>query len=180
MNRLISIAVLTAGCAGGGAPVANEATLSPVLGRAEAVLMDSAGRQVGVATFVERDEGVSIGVSVTGLPAGTHGFHIHERGACEAPTFESAGDHFDPEGRRHGTEAEGGPHAGDLENLVVGRHGTGRMSGHSEGVTLGEGDNSLLQGDATALVIHADPDDYRTQPSGNSGARIACGVIRRR
>ena len=100
MNRLISIAVLTAGCAGGGAPVANEATLSPVLGRAEAVLMDSAGRQVGVATFVERDEGVSIGVSVTGLPAGTHGFHIHERGACEAPTFESASGRSRP--GRHG------------------------------------------------------------------------------
>lgn len=169
--------LLVAACAGRSAPAVEDATLGPVIARAEAVLVDSVGRQVGVATFVEREDGVSIGVSVTGVPAGEHGLHIHETGTCDAPSFASAGGHFAPEGRQHGSKAPGGPHAGDLPNLVVGQHGTGRLGTHNDRVTLGDGDNSLLDGDGTALVLHADADDYVSQPSGNAGGRIACGVI---
>jgi superoxide dismutase, Cu-Zn family len=174
---ICSALLLTAGCAGGAAPAADDPTLGPVVARAEAVLVDSVGRRVGVATFIEREDGVSIGVSVTGLPAGEHGLHIHETGVCDAPSFESAGGHFAPEGRPHGTEAEGGPHAGDLPNLVVGEHGTGRLGAHNDRVSLGDGDDGLLEGDGTALVLHAGADDHRSQPSGDSGGRIACGVI---
>ena len=169
--------LLSAACAGGAAPATESLELGPVAGRAEAILLDSVGRRVGVATFVEREDGVSIGVSVTGLPAGKHGLHIHETGICDAPSFESAGGHFAPDSRQHGSEAAGGPHAGDLPNLDVGEHGTGRLGTHSDRVTLDDGDNSLLEGDGTALVVHAGPDDYRSQPSGNAGSRIACGVI---
>ena len=180
MRRIICPALLvTAACAGSGAPPAPAVELAPVLGRAQAVLSDSAGRRVGVATFVAREDGVSIGVSVTGLPPGEHGLHIHEHGRCDPPSFETAGGHFAPQGRQHGTEAEGGPHAGDLPNLVVFEHGTGRLGTHNERVALDDCDNGLFGGDGTALVVHAGPDDHRTQPSGASGDRIACGVIER-
>lgn len=181
MNRIIAPAMLAlaAGCGSQTASSGAGGELT-ALATAEAVLADSTGRRVGVATFIQRGDGVSIGVSVTGLPPGAHGLHIHERGVCEPPSFESAGDHFAPEDRSHGSEAEGGPHAGDLPNLTVGEHRTGRLGTQSTLVTLGEGDNSLLDDDGSALVIHARADDYRTQPSGGSGDRIACGVIQPR
>lgn len=172
-----SVLLLTAACAGATAPPEQPAVLAPALARAQAVLVDSTGRRVGVATFVEREDGVSIGVSVTGLPPGSHGLHIHERGTCEPPSFESAGGHFNPGDDAHGSEAEGGPHAGDLPNLVVHEHGTGRTSAHNERITLRDGDNSLIAGDGTALVVHETADDYITQPSGDAGGRLACGVI---
>lgn len=172
-----SALLLTAACAGAAQPPDQPATLAPALARAQAVLADSTGRRVGVATFVEREDGVSIGVSVTGLPPGSHGLHIHERGACEAPSFESAGGHFNPGNDAHGSEAEGGPHAGDLPNLVVYEHGTGRTSAHLEEITLRDGENSIIEGDGTALIVHEKADDYITQPSGDAGGRLACGVI---
>lgn len=184
MEAVRSVAILAAlalaACAGGAATSDPGAALAPVTARAEAVLRDTAGRSVGVATFLQRDQGVDIGVSVTGLPAGEHGLHIHEVGSCEPPSFTSAGGHFNPTGAQHGSEAEGGPHAGDLPNLVVGRHGTGRLGAHSEDITLEDGENALLEGDGTALVIHAGSDDYRSQPAGDAGGRIACGVIESR
>lgn len=141
-------------------------------------LEDSDDAKVGTAILEEEDEGVNIHVEATKLPEGKHGFHIHEKGVCESPDFESAGGHYNPEDTNHGFDDPDGPHAGDLPNLEVDEDGSVYEDFVAEGVTLEEGeDNSLLDGDGTSLVIHADADDNKSQPSGDSGDRIACGVI---
>lgn len=145
---------------------------------ASAVLMNSEGKSVGTAELTEEDNGVRVKVNVTDLPEGPHGYHFHEAGKCEAPDFESAGGHFNPTGASHGLEEKEGPHAGDLPNLEVGADGTVEDEFLAEHVTLESGkDNSLLQVGGTALVIHAGADDGKTQPSGDSGDRIACGIV---
>ncbi|MER3405521.1 MAG: superoxide dismutase [Chloroflexota bacterium] len=146
---------------------------------ARAVLRDATGQEVGVATFTQTDGGMRIDVNVRHLPPGAHGIHIHETGRCDPPDFMSAGGHFNPFGRQHGLRNPAGPHAGDLPNLQVAQTGTGRISTVNERVTLGTGPSSLLGPGDTALVIHAGPDDEVTDPAGNSGARIACGVLLR-
>lgn len=146
---------------------------------AVAVLRDAAGRETGRATFTQTEGGVRIDVSVRNLPPGQHGIHIHEAGRCDPPDFMSAGGHFNPFGRQHGLRNPAGPHAGDLPNLQVAADGTGRFSSVNQIVTLGAGPGTLLSPAGTALVIHAAPDDEVTDPTGNSGARIACGVILR-
>jgi len=121
---------------------------------------------------------VLVDVAVTGLPAGSHGLHIHAAGKCEAPAFTTAAGHFNPQSKQHGLLSATGPHGGDLSNLVVASNGTGSLHGLNTVVTLDAGaTNSLLQQAGTALVVHAGPDDETTDPTGNSGARIACGVI---
>jgi superoxide dismutase, Cu-Zn family len=141
--------------------------------------LDAAGRKVGTATLTQSPRGVLIVLDLTGLPAGEHGFHLHEVGRCEAATkFKTAGDHYAPQGRNeHGFHTTGGPHAGDMPNQFVGDGGRLRAHVLNERVTLVPGKVSLLDQDGTSIVIHAAPDDYRTQPSGNSGDRIACAVI---
>jgi superoxide dismutase, Cu-Zn family len=147
---------------------------------AEAVLFDSEGRRIGEAVFKEGDDDpvVVMRLQAWDLPPGIHGFHIHEHGVCEIPTFESAGGHFNPFRKKHGRRNPEGPHAGDLPNLHVPENGRIQVTLAIRRVTLGEGKNSLLPDRGTSLVIHADPDDGLTEPDGNSGARIACGVIR--
>jgi superoxide dismutase, Cu-Zn family len=141
-------------------------------------LMDSNGKPIGTAELTEEDNGVRVKVNATDLPEGPHGFHFHEAGKCEAPDFESAGGHFNPTGASHGMEQKEGPHAGDLPNLEVGADGTVADEFLAEHVTLESGlENSLLQEGGTALVIHAKADDGKTQPSGDSGDRIACGIV---
>jgi Cu-Zn family superoxide dismutase len=112
------------------------------------------------------------------MSQGVHGVHLHMVGSCEAPDFESAGAHLNPEGREHGTQNPAGAHLGDLPNVTIGRSGAGTVS-----VTLpGSRDavlSRLFDADGTAVVVHASPDDYRSDPSGNSGARVACGVLTR-
>lgn len=147
---------------------------------AEAQLADASGNPVGTATFTEMNGAVQIAVQVQGLPAGTHGIHIHETGTCTAPDFTSAGGHFNPAGTKHGLQNPQGAHGGDLENLEVGEDGTAIATLVNDRVVLGEGANSLFDADGSALVIHAGPDDQTTDPSGDSGARIACGVVTRR
>ena len=144
---------------------------------AKADLTDSKGANVGTAKLKETPNGVSLALEVSNLPPGVHGFHIHAVGKCEPPGFTSAGGHFNPEGKKHGWENPEGHHAGDLQNLTVNAQGKAKIKVVVAGVTLGDGPNSLFQPQGTALVIHADPDDNKTDPAGNAGARIACGVI---
>lgn len=144
---------------------------------AKADLADSKGAKVGTATLKETPKGVSLALQVSNLPPGIHGFHIHTVGVCEPPDFKSAGGHFNPEGKKHGWENPEGHHAGDLQNLTVDAKGKAKLKVVIPGVTLGDGPNSLFHPQGTALVIHAAPDDLKTDPAGNAGPRIACGVI---
>jgi len=143
---------------------------------ASATLMDSTGARVGVATFSVVDSGVRLGVSVSGLTPGPHGIHIHEQGACTGPDFGSAGGHLNPAGKQHGADNPAGMHMGDMPNLEIAAGGTA-----STVIPLAPGldPETLFDADGTAIVVHAGPDDYRTDPSGNSGARLACGVLSR-
>ncbi|MBM4274950.1 MAG: superoxide dismutase family protein [Deltaproteobacteria bacterium] len=145
---------------------------------AKSVLVDAKGVKVAEATLTETPQGVKIVVKAENLPPGIHGFHIHEKGVCAAPDFAAAGGHFNPFGKKHGLKSSLGPHAGDLPNIYVGPDGKGALEATATLVTLKAGKpNSLFQPGGTSLVIHANPDDDFTDPAGNAGARIACGVI---
>lgn len=149
---------------------------------ATAELEDVDGNPVGTAEFVEGAEGVVISVAVeSGVEPGDHGIHIHETGEIE-PDFEAAGDHFNPTDAEHGFDNPNGPHAGDLENITVSEDGTANYETVNDRITLGEGENSILGGDGTTLVIHDMPDDNMTDDDpetgpGMSGDRVAAGVI---
>lgn len=148
---------------------------------ATAIMKDGNGNNVGLATFTEDTSGlVHINVSVKGLTPGLHGIHIHETGNCTGPSFTSAGGHYNPLGKEHGLNNPKGPHAGDLPNLNVGEDGTGHMNVTTDRVTLSPGPTTLFTANGTSLVIHAGPDDQMTNPAGNSGARIACGIIEKK
>lgn len=144
---------------------------------ARADIRNATNQSVGTATFTEAPRGIRIVVRAQGLPPGPHGLHIHEVGKCEAPTFASAGGHFNPEKKQHGTLNPAGPHAGDLPNITIGPDGSGWLETTASGMTLRGGPLSLFDADGSAVVIHAAPDDYRTDPTGGSGDRIACGAI---
>ncbi len=146
---------------------------------AQAELSDAQGKVLGKATFTQLPEGVLIRVQASNLPPGVHGFHIHERAECHSPGFTTAGGHFNPEGKAHGFKNPNGPHAGDLPNVTVPESGVLDVSTLATRVTLGDGPNSLFREGGTSLMIHAGPDDYMTDPAGNSGARIVCGPITR-
>jgi Cu-Zn family superoxide dismutase len=146
---------------------------------AHADIVNGRGDKVGTATFVPSAGGVRIDVNVSQLPPGPHGIHIHAVGKCEGPDFKTAGGHFNPANKKHGRDNPAGPHNGDLPNLEVGPDGKATTSLLDTNVTLSDGPNSLFPEGGTSIVIHASQDDYKTDPSGNSGARIACGVIQK-
>jgi Cu-Zn family superoxide dismutase len=146
--------------------------------QAHAVLKGVKGTEVGKATIEDATGGVLVRASFTALPSGVHAFHIHAVGQCDPP-FTSAQGHFNPGGREHGFANPKGWHAGDMPSLHVPDSGTIAVDVYVPGVTLDQGDNRLLDGDGAALMIHAGPDDYRSDPTGNAGERIACGVVTR-
>ena len=141
-----------------------------------ATLTSDTGVVLATATFTQAKDGIRLVVDGKGLTPGEHGLHIHAVGRCEAPGFTSAGPHWNPTGMKHGKDAPGGPHMGDIPNLVVGADGTGHLAATIPGMISG-GANPLIDADGAAIVIHAAANDYKTDPSGNSGGRIACGVI---
>jgi superoxide dismutase, Cu-Zn family len=152
---------------------------TPVNNTATAEIRTASGALVGTATLTEVSGGVRIVLEAKGLPPGAHGVHLHEVGKCEGPSFDSAGAHVNPDGHRHGLLNPSGPHAGDLPNLTVAANGTGRLETMNTRITLSPGPTSILDADGSALVIHANADDFTTDPSGNSGPRVACGVVTR-
>lgn len=145
---------------------------------AKAELTDTAGKKVGEATLEQSGDGVRIKATFTGLPPGSRAFHIHQVGKCEPP-FESAGAHFNPTGKQHGKDNPRGPHAGDLPNIEVSGNGRATVEVVARGVSLEGGAGNLLDANGSALVVHKGADDYKTDPAGNAGDRIACGVITR-
>jgi Cu-Zn family superoxide dismutase len=145
---------------------------------AAADLMDPTGRLLARASAEEVSEGVRVRVEAAGLAPGAYGAHIHAVGRCDAPDFASAGPHWNPTDRQHGKDNPAGMHKGDLPNLLVGADGRGSFEYVVLGGAIGGGPNAMLDRDGGAVVIHQRPDDYRTDPTGNSGDRIACGVLR--
>lgn len=147
---------------------------------ATATLADAGGSTVGTAQLRQAGSGlVTVDLTLSSLTPGSHGIHFHAVGLCEGGTaFSTAGAHYNPLNREHGLSRPGGPHAGDAPNLVAGPDGRATFSFTTERVTLTSGATTLFDGDGSALVVHAAPDDQLSQPSGNSGARVACGVVR--
>ena len=140
-------------------------------------LANPEGENVGMVKLTEGSGGITIRLEAKNLPEGVHGFHLHEKGSCEGPDFSSAGGHFNPFSAGHGLQNEEGPHAGDLSNIYVGPDGTATVEVLAPLVTFADRKYSLLQEGGTAVVIHEGADDYVSDPSGDAGARIACGVI---
>lgn len=165
---IVLLSLLLAGCAGMQPSGDTAATTE---------LRNTSGATVGTANLTQVGNVVRIVLDAKGLTPGLHGVHIHAVGKCDPPDFNSAGAHFNPTGKQHGALNPQGSHAGDLPNLNVGADGNGRLETASEQISLGSGANSVWDADGSALVVHAAPDDFKTDPTGNSGARVACGVI---
>ena len=157
------------------APAADAGPPAPSLGT---VLRDRQGRTVGTVTLTETPHGLLVRGAVDGLSPGPHAIHFHETGKCEPP-FTSAGGHFNPAQKAHGVLSPGGPHAGDLPNLVVPASGKLDFEIFVPGLSLSRGPGAVLDADGTAIVVHAKADDHASQPAGDSGDRIACAVIAR-
>lgn len=172
-TTLVTLTALAlAGCATMGGPTGQRAT---------AELKNAQGQPVGTASFAEQADGtVRVIVQAKGLTPGKHGIHVHAVGRCEPAEFASAGGHYNPRGAKHGLGAPDGAHAGDLPNLEADASGYARYEATTDRVTLREGPVSVFDADGSALVIHEKEDDQKSDPAGNSGTRVACGVIQRR
>jgi Cu-Zn family superoxide dismutase len=157
----------------GATAVAACSTVTEPQGGAPMALVNAGGQSIGSVRAWQTAGGVSFHVTASGLPHGIHGIHVHSVGRCDGPDFASAGPHWNPAGKKHGMNNPAGPHAGDLPNVEVAANGVLGATVVLPGASMA----SLLDSDGAALILHAGPDDYITDPSGNSGARIACAVI---
>lgn len=164
-------------CGAFGALLCAAAALPAAAQSASAPLKNADGKEVGSVNLTQTQQGVLINVSVKGLPPGEHAFHVHAVGKCEPP-FTSAGGHFNPGAKKHGMMAAEGQHAGDMPNLHIPQSGELTVEILNANITLEKGKpNSVYDTDGSAVIVHAGKDDYKTDPTGDAGGRIACGVI---
>jgi len=172
LSALVSCSLLVVS-----APALAQSSAAPA-SVANAQLKTADGKDVGTATLTQAPDGVRIAIALRGLPPGEHAFHVHAVGKCEAPGFTSAGPHFNPGNKKHGKLNPDGHHAGDMDDITIPANGNLSLTIVNKDITLDKGKpNSVFQAAGTALVVHANKDDYMTDPAGNAGDRIACGVI---
>ena len=173
-RTVVSAAALAVVFGAAGMTGAKEADAAEGAAEATAAMTDAKGNSVGTVALEQGAQGTVVHARLTDLEPGTHAFHVHKIGKCEAPDFKSAGDHYNPTEKAHGVLAEAGYHAGDLPNIHVSESGTLEIEFFSEQLKL---DDNLFDADGSSLVIHTGTDDYRTDPAGGAGERVACGVI---
>jgi Cu-Zn family superoxide dismutase len=173
---LAALAILW-GCASSSSGTA--ASVAPPAGPTATAVIEgrSGSRLTGTATFTQNGSAVHVVIDLANAPEGIHGVHLHEKGDCSAPDATSAGGHFNPTGMQHGSPDAASHHAGDFGNMTIGSEGHGRLELDSTALTVAPGDHSVA---GRAIVIHAKADDMQTQPTGNSGARIGCGVVQQK
>jgi superoxide dismutase, Cu-Zn family len=177
MKRLAwSLTMILGGGAAWAADKPKDAPPAAAPATATAEIKTADGKKIGDVTLEETAHGVLVHGKLTGAPAGDHAFHIHETGKCEAP-FKTAGGHWNPGKKHHGAKNKEGMHAGDLPNLHIPADGNLEFDALVPGATLTQGKEAILDADGAALVLHATGDDYASDPAGNAGDRIACGVI---
>jgi len=171
---LVGAAIISAATATGGQ---SRGAAGPAAPGASVEINDASGSLRATGTLKQRADGIAVHIEAHGMKAGSYGVHVHTVGQCAGPAFASAGGHWNPTGKQHGRDNPMGMHEGDLPNLVIGSNGNGTLEAVIAGGSLTSGPAALLDADGAAIVIHAAADDYKTDPSGNSGARTACGVV---
>lgn len=173
----VAVSLALTGCVSTGA---EPAPPPPSVEFAEAMLRDASGAPRGETTITQLDQGIAVMLRVENTPPGVKAVHIHTTGRCDPPDFASAGGHWNPFGREHGRDNPEGQHLGDMPNIIVGQDGRGLLEVTITGGRIAGGNAELLDIDGASVVVHAQPDDYRADPAGNAGPRIACGIIEAR